>query len=190
MEKKKSEQAELDQQIALRLRQLRQEKGLSLDQLAALSGVSRATLSRLENAEVSPTTAVLAKLCTAHGLTLSRLMQMAEDAFPAVVRRDAQPVWTDPETGHRRRVISPPTNSLAGEVLESVLPPGTSITYEAPPRPGLEHHLVMLDGKLTVTLDGEAHDLAPGDCLRFQLYGGNTFETPPETGACYLIFMV
>ncbi|MEH0071159.1 helix-turn-helix transcriptional regulator [Pannonibacter sp. Pt2-lr] len=108
MENKRSDQAELDQQIALRLRQLRQEKGLSLDQLAALSGVSRATLSRLENAEVSPTTAVLAKLCTAHGLTLSRLMQMAEEAFPAVVRREAQPVWTDPETGHRRRVISPP----------------------------------------------------------------------------------
>ena len=44
----------LDMRIASRLKGLRQERGWSLDELAGRAGVSRATLSRLENAEVSP----------------------------------------------------------------------------------------------------------------------------------------
>ena len=70
---------DLDRRIAQRLKALRQERGWSLDELAGLAGVSRATLSRLENADVSPTAAVLGKLCAAHGLTMSRLMMMVED---------------------------------------------------------------------------------------------------------------
>jgi transcriptional regulator with XRE-family HTH domain len=180
----------IDQRIARRLKGLRTERGWSLDELAKRSGVSRATLSRLENAEVSPTTAVLGKLCATFGLTLTRLMHSVEDDFAPLVRADAQPVWEDAEAGFRRRSISPPAQTLAGEGLECRLDTGTQITYDAPPRPGLEHHLYMLDGALTVTLDGIAHDLRPGDCLRYQLFGASAFETPAESGARYVLFMV
>ena len=57
----------IDKQIAQRLKSLRAERDWSLDELAKRSGVSRATLSRLENAEVSPTASVLGKLCAALG---------------------------------------------------------------------------------------------------------------------------
>src|SRR5215510_865195 len=103
-----TETGTIDRRIAQRLKSLRGERGWSLDELAKRSTVSRATLSRLENAEVSPTASVLGKLCAAHGLTLSRLMRMVEEDFPPLVRRDAQPVWIDPENGFRRRSISPP----------------------------------------------------------------------------------
>lgn len=183
-------EADLDSQIAQRLRQLRLDKGWSLDDLAKRSGVSRATLSRLENADVSATAQVLARLTTAHGITLSRLMQMVEDEAPARVPLAAQVLWTDPDTGYRRRIVSPPARSLAGEVLESTLPPATRIAYDAPPRPGLEHHLVMLEGTLSVTLGNVRHDLSAGDCLRFRLTGSNSYETPGESGARYLLFLV
>ena len=66
----------MDRLIAQRLKALRGERAWSLDELGARSGVSRATLSRLENGETSPTTAVLGRLCSAYGMTLSRLMLM------------------------------------------------------------------------------------------------------------------
>src|SRR2546423_15346101 len=87
-----------DARLAQRLRQLRLERRWSLDQLAARSGVSRATLSRLENNEVSPTAAVLGRLCPAFGLTMSRLLAQVEMPV-ALVRQPAQPVWTDPASG-------------------------------------------------------------------------------------------
>lgn len=180
----------IDRRIAQRLKSLRAERHWSLEELAKRSEVSRATLSRLENAEVSATASVLGKLCAAYGLTVSRLMHMAEDRFVPLLSRAAQPVWQDPETGFHRRSVSPPAQALAGEVIEGSLPPGTTISYDAPPRPGLEHHLLMLEGKLRVSVDGCDHDLMPGDCLRYQLFGASSFETTAESGARYLIFLV
>ncbi|MCD0505484.1 helix-turn-helix domain-containing protein [Bordetella petrii] len=180
----------IDHQIALRLRALRAERGWSLDDLAQRSQVSRATLSRLENAAVSPTASVLGKLCAAFGMTLSRLMRLVEDDYPPVVGRDAQPVWNDTATGFERRSVSPPAQRLAGEVLECRLAPGTHIHYQDPPRPGLEHHLLLLEGQLQVGVEGRAHRLRPGDCLRYQLTGASEFLTPARSGAHYLLFIV
>ena len=179
-----------DQRLALRLKQLRVEQGWSLDQLAKASDVSRATLSRLENGEVSPTTNVLGKLCAAYSLAMSRLMRMVEDDFPPVLRRAQQGVWTDPETGFRRRSVSPPARALAGEALECELDAGVTIAYTASPRPGMEHHLLLQEGKLRVTVDGAAHELLAGDCLRYQLQGASAFVTPPDSGARYFLFIV
>lgn len=180
----------IDQRLAARLRALRAERGWSLDELAGLSGVSRATLSRLEKAEVSPTAQVLGRLGAAYGLTMSRLMHLVEGGFAPVIRDADQEAWTDPETGFTRRTLSPPAQALAGETVRGDLPAGQAIAYSSPPRPGLEHHLVMLEGRLTVTVDGQAHDLYPGDCLRYQLYGSSRFETPADSAARYIIFIV
>ena len=180
----------IDRRIAQRLKGLRTERSWSLDELAGRSNVSRATLSRLENAEVSATASVLGKLCAAYGLTMSRLMHMVEDDFAPLVRRDAQPVWADPEIGFRRRSLSPPARALAGEALECELGPGTRITYDEPPRQGLEHHLLLLEGRLELALGGQTYDLRPGDCLRYQLFGPSAFVTPEHCGARYLLFMV
>lgn len=183
-------ETELDRRIAQHLRALRHERGWSLDRLAQRSGISRASLSRLENAEVSATAAVLGRLSAAYGMTASRLLRMVEDEVAAVVTRARQPVWTDPETGFERRSVSPPSGTLAGEVIEGRIPPNVQIAYERPPRTGLEHHLVLLEGALSVTVDGRRHDLSPGDCLRYQLHGASRFETTPAQAAHYLIFMV
>jgi transcriptional regulator with XRE-family HTH domain len=178
----------LDRQIADRVRALRAGRGWSLDELARRTGVSRATLSRLENAETSATAATLGRICAAHELTISRLLGSVEDRFVPLVRRADQTVWTDRSIGFTRRSASPPAATLAGEALECTLAAGARAAYDASPRPGLEHHLVLLGGDLTVTVEGRDHVLAPGDCLRYQLHGASAFAT--DAGARYLLFLV
>ncbi len=190
MENWLSAENDTEQRLAARLKQLRVERGWSLDQLASASQVSRATLSRLENGEVSPTTVVLGKLCAAYGLAMSRLLRMVEDDFPPLLLRAQQSVWTDPDSDFIRRSVSPPSRALAGEALECELGAGVTITYAASPRPGMEHHLLLQEGQLTVTVDGRSHDLMPGDCLRYQLQGASAFITPPDSGARYFLFLV
>lgn len=182
--------SDTDHRLAQRVKSLRAERGWSLDELARRSGVSRATLSRLENAEISPTASVLGKLCAAYGLPMSRLMMMVEADFPPLVTEAEQPVWTDPAIDFTRRMVSPPAEALGGEVLECRLGPKVRIGYDAAPRPGLEHHLLLLDGGLRVTVDGRTHRLRPGDCLRYRIHGASVFETPAETGARYLLFLL
>ncbi|MBO9436354.1 helix-turn-helix domain-containing protein [Ruegeria sp. R13_0] len=180
----------LSNRLAIRLKELRQSHGWSLDQLADNSGVSRATLSRMEKAGVSPTAETLGRLCAAYGLPMSRLLMMVEDSFDPKVPFERQPEWSDPETGFTRRSVSPPSTGLSGEVLECHLPPDTVVRYETPPKPGQEHHLIVLDGSLTLTVDGTAHALGGGDCLRYHLSGPTRFETGASRGARYMLVLI
>jgi len=128
--------AEIERRIADRLGRLRTERGWSLEALAERSGISRATLSRLERGELSPTASMLGRLCTTFGWTLSRLMAEAETRAPNLVPATQQAVWTDPETGYRRRLVSPPAPGLRGELVEIRLPARATVGYEASPVPG------------------------------------------------------
>lgn len=175
--------------LAQRLHTLRQERGHSLDQLANLSGVSRAALSRLEKAEVSPTAETLGKLCTAYDLPLSRLMMQVESEFTPLIRSQDQNIWQDPNTGFRRRQISPPAPTLTGEVISAELQANASITYDAPPRAGLEHHLILQKGQLSLVIGEENYALSAGDCLRYHLNGASRFIAGTE-GATYLLVLI
>jgi transcriptional regulator with XRE-family HTH domain len=177
----------LDNRMAGRLKALRVERGWSLDELAKRCGISRATLSRLENADVSPTASALGKLCSAYNLPMSRLMAMVEGDFSPFVPRGEQVLWQDPETGFSRRSVSPPAQTLGAELLECELPAGRRIEYSKPPRPGLEHHLFLLEGALELTVDGQLFKLHEGDCLRYQLYGASLFETARDKSAKYIL---
>ncbi|MGI9452085.1 MAG: helix-turn-helix domain-containing protein, partial [Geminicoccaceae bacterium] len=177
----------IDRRIAEHLKSLRAERGWSLQALAERTDVSRATLSRLENAEVSATAAVLGRLCAVYGLTMSRLMHMVEERFAPLVQKDAQAVWVDPSVGFRRRSVSPPAKTLAGEAIACELDAGAEIIYETPPKPASEHHLLLTEGRLDVSLDGHRHQLEAGDCLRYQLFGKSVFSTPQQCGARYIL---
>jgi transcriptional regulator with XRE-family HTH domain len=178
---------DIDARLARRLEDLRRAQGWSLDDLAARSGVSRASLSRLEHGEVSPTAAVLGRLCAAFGVTMSNLLAQVEGQAAAFVPRAAQPEWTDPATGFRRRSVSPPAAGLAAELLEGRLPVGAQIAYPGPPRAGLEHHLYLLEGDLEVSVEGVTHRLAAGDALRYRLFGASAFHAPGPGAARYLL---
>jgi len=180
----------IESRIAQRLAQLRGARGWSLEALAERTGISRATLSRLERAELSPTAAMLGSLCAAHGWTLSRLMAEAETRPPRVVRATEQTTWKDPESGYRRRVVSPPSPGLRGELVEVVMPAGATVTFDAAPVTGLEHHLWMLDGALTLDVESTTHRLHAGDCLRYVLAGPPRFRASGKRAARYVIAMV
>ncbi|MEU4098583.1 XRE family transcriptional regulator [Streptomyces sp. NPDC026673] len=184
--------ASVDARLAVRLAELRDERGWSLDELAARTGISRSTLSRLERAEISPTAALLGRLCAAYERTMSRLLAEVESGRePAqLVRSAEQRVWTDAPSGFERRSVSPPHPALRAEIVEGVLRPGADITYEGPPVAGLEHHVWVREGALRVTVQGHAHDLAPGDCLRYRLWGTSRFHCPGPGPARYAVVLV
>lgn len=181
---------EIERRIAQQLARLRADRGWSLEALAERTGISRATLSRLERAELSPTAAMLGKLCSVYGWTLSRLMAEAETRQPNLVAAAAQTEWKDPESGYRRRVISPPTPGLRGELVEVRMPAGAIVSFDASPIPGLEHHLWMIEGAITLDVEGSSFTLHAGDCLRYVLNGPSRFQNPGKREARYIVAMV
>jgi len=182
------EQNGADQGLALaeHLRTLRVDRGLTLQALATKSDISRATLSRIENAEVSPTAETLGRLAAALTLPISQLLAPMEPWFPALVRHAEQSVWLDPNAGFSRRAVSPPSAQLNIEVIECTIEPHQRIAYDRPAVSAHEHHLILLSGALSLTIDGVRHELLPGDCIRYRLRGASCFETRARS-ARYMI---
>jgi transcriptional regulator with XRE-family HTH domain len=182
--------AAIERRIAGRLAALRNERGWSLEALAEKAGISRATLSRLERCELSPTAATLGKLCAVHGWTLSRLMADAESVMPDLVRAGDQVSWRDPDSGYVRKAVSPPTLGLRAELVEVCLPPNATVSFETAPIPQLEHHLRILKGDLELEVEGKLFRLHPGDCVRYVLRGASRFRCCGKREVRYLIAIV
>ncbi len=180
---------DLNERLAERLKQIRLARGWSLQELADASAVSRSTLSRVENAEVSPTAETLGSLSSAYQMTISQLLAPIEAPYAPLVRHAEQSLWRDPDNGFARRVVSPPSGGLSAEVLQCELSAYQMISYAAPSVPGHEHHLVMLSGTLTVTVGNEEHLLEAGDCLRYQLFGPSKFQTGVDPASYLLVLM-
>jgi hypothetical protein len=117
-------------------------------------------------------------------------MAEAENEAPSVIHAKDQITWKDPETGYVRRILSPPHLNLKGELAEIMLPVGSSVSYRGSPLPGLEHHLWMLAGVLSLEVDGTAFRLEKGDCVRYVLSGPSRFTCGSRHPARYLIAMV
>lgn len=180
----------IDQQIGSQLKQLRSKKGLSLDVLAHNSGVSRATIARIEKSSVSPTTQVLAKLAKALSISVSELIIRCESSAPALIKQAQQAQWEDIENGYSRRCISPPCDEYLGEVLVCELQPNSHIEYTDTPSPDLEHHLYMQQGQLEITLGEQKYHLDTGDCLRYKRSGTTAFKVSGARKVIYVLVLV
>ncbi|MEZ3498001.1 helix-turn-helix domain-containing protein [Pantoea sp. KPR_PJ] len=178
---------ETEQRLAARLAELRTQRGWSLDDLATTTQISRASLSRIERGETSPTATLLNRLCAAYGLTMSRLLSEVEEGIDQLLTPSQQPVWCDKASGFVRRSVSPPATHFRAELVEAQLRPGLRIDYDAPPVHGLEQHIWLQEGGLTVTMDEQSWALQPGDCLRFHLTGRSAFAAHLTEGARYLL---
>ena len=73
--------------LASHLRCLYEAYDMTLAVLAERSSISRATLSRIENAEVSPTAETLGQLAAVYALPMSQLLSPLEQGFQPVLRR-------------------------------------------------------------------------------------------------------
>ncbi|MFF4655574.1 helix-turn-helix domain-containing protein [Streptomyces sp. NPDC001381] len=180
----------VDARLGRRLAELRAERGWSLGDLAERSGISRSTLSRAERAEISPTAALLNRLCHVYGRTMSRLLSEVEEEPAPLLRAAEQPVWEDRASGFVRRSVSPPHPGLRGELVEGRLAAGADIAYDRPPVSGLEQHIWVLEGGLAVTAEDVEHRLDAGDCLRLRVAGPTRFRCVGGTRARYVLAVV
>jgi transcriptional regulator with XRE-family HTH domain len=185
---------DVNARLGTRLLSLRQAAGLSLDALAAASGVSRSAISLIERAQSSPTASVLDRLAGALGVTLASLFEAepAHEATPPspLARVADQPIWTDPASGYRRRNVSPAIASPI-QLVDVRFPPRGRAAYDAVPRVVRTHQQVwMIDGTMDLTVGSQRWRLTAGDCLAMTLDEPIVYENPARHEARYLVALV
>ena len=181
---------ETGKQIARRIRLERDARGWSLAELAERAGVSKATISKIEREEVSPTAVILVRLAAAFDLTLAGLLLRAEgDGEESRVSRAAdQPVWRDPATGYvRRQVLSRPDHPL--EVVQVELPAKQQLTLPASSYAHIRQAVWVLSGELVIVESGARNMLAPGDCLPFGPPADVIFANETDLPCTYVVVL-
>jgi transcriptional regulator with XRE-family HTH domain len=183
------DQQKLDKAIGRRLKTVRMQAGMTLNDLAARSSVSRAMIGRVERAQSSATAALLGKLCAALGVSLSDVVALAEKPPERLMRLADQPHWRDPESGYRRRHASPPDAASGIEIIVVDLPAGARVPYSPWGRNAYTQQLLMLEGAISVHIDAKTLKLRAGDCLDFDVMRAVTFENETRQDARYIMIV-
>jgi transcriptional regulator with XRE-family HTH domain len=174
--------------IARRILLERTSRGWSLADLAEKSGVAKASISKIERGEVSPSAGVLVRLATAFDLTLAGLLLRAEESG-RLFRLSEQPQWRDPKTGYvRRQIFRTPSHPL--EMVEVVMPPGKKVSFPASSYVNLRHVVWVEEGELVLTEGGERHVLNAGDSLGFGPPSDITFANESKKSCRYIVTLV
>lgn len=181
---------DVNQRIASRVRTLRAQRGLSLEALASRSAVSRAMISRVERGETSPTAVLLEKIATGLGCTLSSLFEDSIAASNPVSRSADRSTWQDPESGYRRRDISPAGFPSPIRIVDVHFPGGATVAFETGARDtAVAQQIWVLDGAIEVSFDGQIHKLGADDCLAMKLDAPVTFRNRTRKEAHYVVVL-
>lgn len=167
--------------VGPRLRTLRRDRGATLAELAAETGLTASTLSRLENGRVRPTLEQLLPLARAHGVPLDELVDAPPTGDPRVhlraVRRHGRvfiPLTRRAGGIQAYKVIFPPEKPPVGQALR---------THE-----GYEWFYVM-SGRVRLLLGDQDLTLGPGEAAEFDTrephWLGNPGAEPAEVVALF-----
>jgi transcriptional regulator with XRE-family HTH domain len=182
-------EADIDDRIAARIRELRAEQGLTLDALAEAADVSRAMLSRIERGQSSPTAHLLGKICNGLGVTLSALFAATETPASPLARRNHQPTWRDPASRYLRRNVSPAGTGSPVDITEIEFPAGASVAFDSQRLAGKDQHVWVLSGTLEMELGGDLFRLEVGDCLFMRFGWPVLFRNPTQRTTRYAVIV-
>lgn len=149
--------------LARSIKQLREIRGFTQQQLAALSGVPRPTVATLESGSANPTLSVLVKIGGALQVTIEELLSPPR----AVARHYKASELKSRVRGQVvvRRLLP---DAIPGVIVERMeLPVGASMAG-APHKAGTREYLTCESGRVELTASGERYELEPGDVVVFR----------------------
>ena len=175
-------------QLAQRIRALRGERKLTLEQVAERANLTKSVLSKVENFRVTPSLPALSKIAEALGVTVAELVDgLDERPQMIVVRKDERlPVERDrPDSrilyealAHKRRdkLMEP----FLLEVPSGVARP-TRLAHEG------EEFIMILEGAVDYEYGEEQVRLEQGDCMYADGSVEHTLNNPNDSPARVLV---
>jgi transcriptional regulator with XRE-family HTH domain len=154
--------------IGRKIRELRNEKKLTLADLAGKINVSPSLISQLERGGINPSISLLKSISDALEIPLALLLEEEEShterPSPIVKSKERKViVW---EGGIRFALLSR-TLDLEYEFIYNEWPPGSSTGKEKYVHDGVESG-ILLEGEMEVELGDQVHHLKPGDSITFR----------------------
>lgn len=155
--------------IGPHLQHLRRTRGLTLEKLAASSGVSRSMLSQIERGQANPTLATVWSLARALDLDVSELIGGAQGKTRHRIEVTAPsfvPEIRTEDGGCLLRILSPADRVGSLEWYDLTVQPGAALRSQPHAR-GSREHLTVIEGALVVDIGEERVAAAVGTTVRY-----------------------
>lgn len=167
-----------------RIRELRRNRGLTLGQVAELTGLSVAMLSQVERGQSDPSLESLRRLAEALQIPLFDLFRSEGLEPVAVIRHDERRLVSSPQ----RHVTYSQVSRSGGkvEVLEATLDPGAA-SSESPRTHNSEECILVIEGSLIAEIDGRDYALGTGDSCHFDSVLPHRFLNPHQEKARFIV---
>ncbi|HLS43981.1 MAG TPA: XRE family transcriptional regulator [Ornithinicoccus sp.] len=169
--------------VGSRVRRIRQQLGLTVEEFARASGLSAGIVSQLERGQGNPSFSTLCRLAEGLGVHVAELLREDSSHRSALVRADNRlqlPLAEDPE-GLVRELLTPTLESPM-QVIRTVMPAHTS--HERRPFRHLGTESVhVLAGRLVVVIGDERHELEAGDTITYDCTLGHWWENSSDEPA-------
>lgn len=178
-------------EVGATLQRLRLARGLTLEDLSRIAGVSKSMLSQIEREKANPTIAITWRLANALGVPIGELL--ASSARPVaqvrVLESHETPTLPGQHAGYVLRILGP--MELAGkyEWYELTLAPGGELASQAHD-PGTSEHVTVLHGTLEVDAGGERHKVRVGATARYAADQDHVLRNPGKSEAKALLVVV
>jgi len=152
--------------IGVRVRQERQSRHWTLDQLAEAAGVSRRMVVNVEQGAANPSVGTLLRISDALGVGLPALVEPPQPKPVKVTRRgDGAALWRS-ESGGRGVLVAGTEPPDVLELWDWTMVPGDQYASEAH-QPGTRELMQVQQGTITVDVAGQPVTLGTGDAVAF-----------------------
>jgi XRE family transcriptional regulator, regulator of sulfur utilization len=175
--------AEMAGRVAENLRGQRKRRAMSLDELAQVTGVSRAALSQIETRKTNPTIGVLWKIASGMGIAFADLIGETRAELAVLRRGEAQPLRSV-DGKFESRPLLPASGIPQVEMYELRLAARARHVSE-PHGPGTREIVVVLSGAMRMTVGDHSDDLGPGDSVVFDANKPHVYENSGGSEARY-----
>lgn len=162
--------------VASNLRALREERRLSLDTLAAMTGVSKSMLGMIERGAANPTISTLWKIANGMKVPFTRFMERREEPVEVRDIGTIQPLLSD-GSGYRNYPLFPLDASRAFEVYYIEIDPKGGLRAEPHP-PATQEIITVFAGILELTIGEREETLPAGTSIRFHADVGHAYFNP------------
>ncbi|HEY0478779.1 MAG TPA: helix-turn-helix domain-containing protein [Kofleriaceae bacterium] len=183
-----AESTDLAPVVGTNLRRLRTRRGLSLERLAQISGVSRAMLGQIELGQSAPTINVLWKIARALEVTFSALISARTQSGALVLRSSEAKILTSKDRSFTSRALFPFDEPRRVEFYELRLSASSIEEADAHP-PGTSENLVVTAGTLEIDVAGDTHRLEAGDSILFEADTPHAYRNPGKVETVMYLVM-
>lgn len=157
---------EIDEILANNLKKLREQQHLSLGQLAEKAGLSKVTLSKLEQGGANPTINNIWKIANALDVPYTALLD-STGTTAAVIRQDTVVTQQSADGHYRLRCYYTTSAERNFEWFQMALDAGADYTSAGHKDRALEY-IIMLSGTLAIETQDQRYTLGPGDAISFK----------------------